>query len=116
MPSIAEVNKKREAIDREKRKIAERAADRAAKEHEARLESEANALDWELEQVKQAAKMQEEAAKRGDGRVASSTPDSDEVKRLVAAARARAAGGEPRKAKVAPSGGTPATPQKNDKE
>ena len=117
MPSIAEINKKREAIEREKRKIAEKAAERATKEHEARLEAEADSLDWELEQVKASAKAQEEAIKRGDGTALKAAPSSDEIKRLVEAARAKAAGGTPPKAKVAPSGSTPATAAvKNDKE
>lgn len=115
MPSIEDLNKKRAEIERKRREIADRAADRAAKEHEARLEAEGAALDWELEQVKQSEKMQSEA-RRAEAKDATATGDvsDDEVKRLVAAAKTKAAGGTPTRPKTNGSGGTPTTAAKSE--
>lgn len=113
MPSIENLEKKREAIEREKRKIAERAAKRAAEEHEARLEAEGEALDWELEQVKAAEKSQEEARKQQRNASGTKTTDED-VKRLLEAAKAKARGGTPVKPKATANGGTPTTAQKSE--
>ena len=115
MPSIEDLNKKRAEIERKKREIADRAAERAAKEHEARLAAEGEALDWELEQVKQAEKMQAEARKaEAKGTSASTGVSDDEVKRLVAAAKTKAAGGTPARPKTNGSGGTPTTAAKSE--
>ena len=115
MPSIEDLNKKRAEIERKKREIADRAAERAAKEHEARLAAEGEALDWELEQVKQAEKMQTEARKaEAKGASASTGVSDDEVKRLVAAAKTKAAGGTPTRPKTNGSGGTPTTAAKSE--
>lgn len=113
MTSIEDLNKKRAEIEKKKQQIADRAAERAAQEHEARLQSEAEALDWELDQIKNAEKMQSEARK-AESR-SKSGPSSDEVKRLLEAAKAKAAGGTPPKPKATtPSGGTPTTAQKSE--
>lgn len=114
MPSIEDLNKKRAEIERKKREIADRAADRAAKEHEARLAAEGEALDWELEQVKQAEKMQSEARRTEAKGTANDGTSDDEIKRLVAAAKAKAAGGTPVRPKTNGSGGTPTTAAKSE--
>lgn len=106
---IDKLNKKREAIEREKQKIADRARERAEKEHAARLEAEGSALDWELEQLKEAERAQEAARKEAARGVAATEVSSDEVRRLVEAARAKAAGGTPPKPKATSSGSTPTT-------
>lgn len=108
---IDKLNKKRQAIEAEKQKIADRARERAEKEHADRLAAEGDQLDWELNQLKEAEKAQEAARKEAAQVGSASDVPADEVKRLVAAARAKAAGGTPPKPKATSSGsgGTPTT-------